>query len=275
MRKNWLAKSLATLVLVSLIVLVGWLHTQERHPTFHWPAGKRLAVSLSFDDARASQLDVGVPLFDKYGAKVTFFVNPSNMAKRLDGWKRVAGEGYEIGNHSRSHPCSGNFTWSRKNGIEDYTLTKMAAELDDANSETERMLGVKPKTFAYPCGQRSIGRGEETKSYVPLVAKRFLAARGFRDEAANAPHFCDLSQLLGVNSDGMSFKEMKAAILKAEQEGDWLIFGGHEIGGPAPQTTQTATLEQLLEYAKDPANGIWLDTVESIAKYIQAQRAGG
>jgi peptidoglycan/xylan/chitin deacetylase (PgdA/CDA1 family) len=39
---------------------------------FRWPNGKRVAVSLSFDDTRASQMDAGLPLFDRYHAKVTF-----------------------------------------------------------------------------------------------------------------------------------------------------------------------------------------------------------
>jgi len=43
---------------------------------FRWPNSKRVAVSLSFDDARASQMDAGLPLFDRYHAKVTFYVNP-------------------------------------------------------------------------------------------------------------------------------------------------------------------------------------------------------
>jgi peptidoglycan/xylan/chitin deacetylase (PgdA/CDA1 family) len=268
-----LLKSLTSLVFAGLLAPIGGLTAQEARTAFHWPEGKRVAVSLSFDDARASQIDVGVALFDKYGAKVTFFVNPPNMEQRLEGWKKAAAKGYEIGNHSRSHPCTGNFSWSRKNDLEDYTLAKIAEEMDSANAETERMLGVKPATFAYPCGQKFVGRGEDTKSYVPLVAKRFLAGRGFRDEAANAPAFCDPAQLLGVESDGMSFEDMKKVVLAAEKEGGWLVFAGHEIGSPAYQTTDAAALEQLLKYAKDPANGIWLDTVESVAKYIQTQRA--
>ena len=267
-----LVKSVSMFVVMSLLVPLCAVKAQETRPAFHWPAGKRVAVSLSFDDARASQIDVGLPLFDRYGAKVTFYVNPPNMENRLEGWKKAAAKGYEIGNHSRSHPCTGNFTWSRKNDVEDYTMARMALEMDSANAETERMLGVKPVTFAYPCGQKFIGRGEETKSYVPLVAKRFLAGRGFRDEAANAPAFCDLAQLLAVQSDGMSFEQMKDAVLTAQQEGAWLVFAGHEIGSPAYQTTEAAVLEQFLKYAKDPANGIWLDTVEAVAKYIQTQR---
>jgi len=240
--------------------------------TFRWPNGKRVAVSLSFDDARASQMDAGLPLFDRYHAKVTFYVNPPNLSKRLDAWKQAAAKGYEIGNHSMTHPCTGNFSWVGKNALEDYTMAMMEHELDEANTETQRLLGVKPTTFAYPCGEKFIGRGTGTQSYVPLVAKKFRAGRGFRDEAANNPAFCDLAQVLAPQSDGMSFEEMKKTVLAAAQEGGWLVFAGHEIGEAGYQVTETSVLEHFLQYAGDPANGIWLDTVDTVAQYIQAQR---
>jgi peptidoglycan/xylan/chitin deacetylase (PgdA/CDA1 family) len=259
-------------VLAWLLVPACELAAQDSRPRFAWPGGKRVAVSLSFDDARASQVDTGVPLFEKYGAKVTFYVNPPNLEKRLAGWKNAAAKGYEIGNHSVSHPCTGNFGWSRKNAVENYTVGMMGEEMDGANADIERLLGVKATTFAYPCGEKFIGRGAQTVSYVPLVAKRFRAGRGFRDEAANDPIFCDLAQVLGVDSDGMSFEEMRKAVGTAAQDGGWLVFAGHEIGSAGYQTTEAAALEQFLKYAKDPAAGIWLDRVEAIARYIQANR---
>ena len=273
MRPFLFSIALPAVVCVCLIFSPRELAAQDAAPTFHWPAGKRVAVSLSFDDARASQVDVGVPLFDAHGVKVTFYVNPRSLEKRLDGWKKAAGKGYEIGNHSNSHPCTGNFTWSRDHALENYTLAMMEQEMDGANADTERLLGVKPTTFAYPCGEKFIGRGTATVSYVPLVAKRFLAGRGFRDEAANDPLFCDFAQLLGVDSDGMTFEEMKQAVLTAAKTGGWLVLAGHEIGKAGNQTTEAAVLEQFLKYTKDPANGIWLDTVDTIGRYIQAQRA--
>jgi peptidoglycan-N-acetylglucosamine deacetylase len=262
---------LAVLV-ACLLASPGELTAQNPPSGFHWPADKRVAVSLSFDDARASQMDVGLPLFDKYGAKITFYVNPKNLGKRLDAWK-IAAKRYEIGNHSSTHPCTGNFDWSRNNALENYTLAMMEKELDGANTDTVRLLGVKPTTFAYPCGEKFVGRGADTKSYVPLVAKRFRVGRGFRDEAANDPAFCDLAQVLGVESDGMSFEQMKQAVLDAEKDGGWLVLAGHEIGNAGHQTTEAAVLEQFLKYALDPASGIWLDTVDTIAKYIQTRRA--
>lgn len=247
---------------------------QTAPAAFRWPQGKRVAVSLSFDDGRASQMDVGLPLFEKYGAKVTFYVNPKNMENRLQAWKRAAAEGYEIANHTSTHPCSGNFPWSRNNALENFTPAMIEAEMDGANADAERLLGVKPVNFAYPCGQKFIGRGEAAASYVPLVAKRFRTGRGFRDEGPNDPAFCDLSQLYGVESDGMSFAGLRQAVEAAAKQGAWLVFAGHDIGSPHEQTTQAAALEQFLKYAADPANGVWLDTVDNIARYVQSQRAG-
>lgn len=245
---------------------------QSADPAFHWPGGKRVAVSFSFDDARASQVDTGVPLFDKYGAKVTFYVNPRNMANRLDAWKAAAKAGYEIGNHSDQHPCTGNFPWSRQRALEDYTVAKMRADLEGTSKEIERLLGVKPLTFAYPCGQKFVGRGVETKSYIPLIADLFLAGRGFRDEVANDPTYVDLAQTMGIDSDGLSFEQMKGLVEAARQRGAWVVFAGHDIGSPGRQFTEAKSLEQFLKYAADPANGVWLDTIANVAKVVKANQ---
>ncbi|MBZ5582111.1 MAG: polysaccharide deacetylase family protein [Acidobacteriia bacterium] len=242
---------------------------------FRWPEGKTAAVSLSFDDARASQAEVGAPLLEKYGAKATFFVNPRAVKDRLDAWKKVLAAGQEIGNHTTSHPCTVNYPFSSRNPLEDYTIPRIEEEMDGANAEIEHLLGVKPVTFAYPCGQKFVGRGVDLKSYVPAAAKRFLACRGFLDEGSNDPARCDLAQTLGMVSDGLTFEQMRSLAAAAAKQGGWLVFAGHEIGKPGPQATEAAVLEQFLRYARDPANGVWLDTVQAVAKYIQAQRGGG
>lgn len=257
-----------TLLAICLLTAVPAL-SQQSVP---WPEGKRVAVSLSFDDARASQTKVGLDLLKKFGAKVTFYVGPRGVEKDLAGWKRAVAEGHEIGNHSTFHPCSGNFAWSRKYSLEQYTVARMEDDIDSATRDIENLLGVKTASFAYPCGSKFIGRGVDTQSYVPLVAKRFRTARGFRDEAANDPIYGDFAQILGVDSDGMSFEAMKQAVLTAAKTGGWLVFAGHEIGKAAPQTTQSAVLEKFLAFAKDPANGIWLNPVDTIAKYIEVHR---
>jgi peptidoglycan/xylan/chitin deacetylase (PgdA/CDA1 family) len=239
---------------------------------FHWPDGKKAAISLTFDDARLSQIDVGVPLLDKYQVKVTFYVSPDNVEQRLEGWRQAVKKRHEIGNHTMTHPCTGNYAFSKENALEDYTLERIAKEMDEATNAILKKLGVKPTTFAYPCGQTFVGRGKNVKSYVPLVAARFLTGRGAGDEDANDPHLCDLFQLLAMGSDGQTFEQLKVLIDKTAEEGRWLILCGHEIGQGGYQTTFASTLEKLCQYTQDPAHGLWIDTVGNIGNYILKNR---
>jgi peptidoglycan-N-acetylglucosamine deacetylase len=255
------------------VLLVGAIAAKNEHNMFHWPDGKRVAVSLSFDDARTSQIDVGLPLVNSYGVKVTFYVNPPKMQSRLAGWKQAAASGHEIGSHSNSHPCTANYPFSANNPLENYTIAMMSKDLDTADAAIERLVGVRPQTFAYPCGQKFVGRGAAVKSYVPLVAKRFLAGRGFRDEGPNDPVQCDLAQLMGMESDGLTFEQMKNLVLAAAEHSGWLIFAGHEIGAHGHQTTEAAELEKFLRYAHSADSGIWLDTVYTVGKYVRSHRA--
>ncbi len=237
---------------------------------FAWPEGKRCAVSLSFDDARPSQLDAGVPLFAEYGVHASFYVLPCNVEKRIEDWRAAAAAGHELGNHTMSHPCSGNFAFSRENALEGYTLARMERELLECNRCIETLCGVTPHTFAYPCGQTYVGRGPDTRSYVPLVAKHFLAGRGFPNECANAPAFMDLAQSAGCSFDQLPFDALRKMIETAGGEGGWLVLAGHDIGGEdRHQTVHTDALRALCEFAMHPANGIWMDTVSNVASYIR------
>ncbi len=239
---------------------------------FQWPEGKKMALSLTFDDARLSQIDKGIPLLDKYNVKATFYISPDNMMQRIDGWKNAAIKGHDIGNHSLHHPCSGNFEWSRNKALEDYTPEIMRKELDSASKIIEKTVGVYPVSFAYPCGQTFTGRGAETKSYVPVVALLFETGRGWLDEGPNDPSFCDMSQLTGMELDDKSFKEIKNLIEDSRGKGAWLILAGHEMNESGNQTSFLSTIEAICRYASDPSNGIWIDNIHTIASYIKAKR---
>jgi peptidoglycan/xylan/chitin deacetylase (PgdA/CDA1 family) len=245
-----------------------------RDAAFRWPHGSRGAVSLSFDDARESQVDVGVPLLNAHGVRATFYVQPEGVRRRVAGWKAALAAGHEIGNHSTTHPCSGNFAFSRKNALEDYTLERLERDVADATLFVSRELGRQPVGFAYPCGQTFVGRGEGVKSYVPLVARLFRTGRLYMGEDSNDPAFCDLAQLLGVNLDGLTFEQVRPLVEEAAAEGRWLVLAGHEIGEGGAQTTLAATLGAICRHARDPANGIWLDTVDAVSAHVLRERSG-
>jgi peptidoglycan-N-acetylglucosamine deacetylase len=239
---------------------------------FTWPEGKKMALSLTFDDARLSQIDTGIPLIDKYGVKATFYISPGSMMKRSDKWKMAVLNGHDIGNHSVYHPCSGNFTWSRNKALEEYTLQKMMTELDSASRLINEILGINPVSFAYPCGQTFVGRGINVQSYIPLVAFMFESGRGWLNEAPNDPAYCDLSQLNAAELDGKSFEQVVRLIETANANGDWLILAGHEMNKEGFQTSQLKTIEAICKFATDPANDIWIDNVHNIASYIKQKR---
>jgi peptidoglycan/xylan/chitin deacetylase (PgdA/CDA1 family) len=274
--KSHLSSSLLSIAFC-LISVVNQAQTYESAKSsdgsvFQWPEGKKMALSFSFDDARLSQPDIGIPLLDKYGVKATFYLSPGDMLKRLDAWKKAVANGHDIGNHSILHPCSGNFDWSRDKALEDYTLQKMDSELDSANRLIKKMLGVQPVSFAYPCGQTFVGRGAKARSYIPVIAAMFETGRGFLSESPNDPAFCDMSQLTGIELDGKSFEQVKSLIETARNKGLWIVFAGHEMNASGVQTSQLATIEAICKYASDPANGIWIDNIHRIAAYVKEKR---
>ena len=239
--------------------------------SFQWPLSKKAAVSLTFDDARLSQIDVGIPLLNQFGVKGTFFVSPADMLKRLDGWRAAVQAGHEVGNHTVKHPCTCNFSWSIQNALEDYTLDQMAAEIDEANSKIEKHLGIRPQSFAYPCGQTFVGRGVNTRSYVPLVAERFLVGRGFMSETSNDPIRCDLAQAMASGLDNKPLADLQREIERVKASGCWLILAGHEMGKAESQSVAETVLTPLCRYLTESAD-LWVDTTANIGAYIAQKR---
>ena len=239
--------------------------------SFAWPGGKRCAVSFSFDDARPSQLDAGVPILDEFGVKGTFYPLLTPLRDAHARWRAaVAERGHEIGNHTVNHPCSANYHWCKVH-LEEYTLGRMEMELDEAQVAIERAVGVTPQTFAYPCGNTFVGRGEGTHSYVPLVSRRFFAGRGFRNETTNKPALCDLAHVAGVDADRHPFETLKLWIDRAVERGAWLCFVNHDVSPTLDQAIKPDTLRRACAYVRE-SGAVWVDTVANVAQHVRSTR---
>ena len=266
-------KKLILLLYTILISSISCTKDQE-NKAIQWPDGNTMAISLTWDDARDSQVLVGTPILDKYDVKATFYVLPSSVERELEGWKSAVLNGHEIGNHTLLHPCSESYPWSRDNAIEDYSLNRMRKELIKANVEIEKLLGVTPTEFAYPCGNTYLGRDKKTKSYVPVIRELFSTGRTFADISSNDLDL-DVARLSCVIMDDKDFKSIKSQIEQSRKQGKWLILGGHEIGHKEIKIdylTNTEMLAELLDYIKNPANKIWTAPVGEIASYIKANK---
>ncbi|MEJ6474322.1 polysaccharide deacetylase family protein [Pseudoalteromonas piscicida] len=277
-----MAKLHSTLVLrfyfTAMLACILFYHTSsvsaESASNFDYPNNAKNAISLTFDDARPSQVEVGVPLLNRHKVKGTFYVMPPQVEEKLALWQAAAKQGHEIGNHTSEHLCTGNFAWLREKnkGLEQVDLAYIERDIVETTKYIEAHLGVSPKSFAYPCGNTFVGRGAEVKSYVPLIAKHFESGRTWLDETANHPTYTDFSQLTGVRMDGMTFEEIKALLAHLRSNNSWIILAGHEVGEKGRYTVDSKMLDKLIPYLKDPKNGYWLDTVSNVTDYIKRKR---
>jgi peptidoglycan/xylan/chitin deacetylase (PgdA/CDA1 family) len=240
------------------------------HNRFQWPSGYKCAVSLTFDDSLPSQLRIAIPLLDKYGVKATFYINPSgnDWAERLKPWRKVSEEGHEIGNHTLSHPCSCVYPFSEGHCLEEMALEDIEADILEAQRRLESIAANgRVETFAYPCDESFVGRGALRRSYVPVVARYFLAARdGGYPPWSNNPLSCDLHHLWSWPADKLSLAEMVGLVELTANNGRWAIFTFHGVGGDYLQVPED-DFRVLLEYLVGRGD-TWVAPVAQIAAYV-------
>jgi hypothetical protein len=232
-----------------------------------WPDGSSAALSLSFDDARPSQLSRGLDVLERLDVRATFFVLPAIVRRDRKGWRAIVERGHEVGNHSLRHPCTGSLRSSPKGALEQLTVAEIEADLEEANRKLEDLLGATPRVFAYPCGQTFVGRGMGTRSYVPVVARKFLVGRTFNDRWANAPLRCDLAQVAAINSDATPIEGLRPYLDAALLEGSWVVLGGHEIDDVGREATMPATLEAVVAWCR--SEGVRIGTVGAIGSTVE------
>jgi hypothetical protein len=166
-----------------------------------------------------------------------------------------------------THPCSGNYGFSRENALEEYTLERMEDELDGAQSALNAMFGSAPRSFAYPCGETFVGRGESCASFVPLVAKRFVVGRGAKGEDHNDPAYCDLAQVLSMRMDGCGLEWLENRVEHCARDGGWLILTAHEIDGHGGHGIDPETLRAFCSNLAK-RDDVWSDTVGAVGSFI-------
>ncbi len=224
------------------------------------------AISLTFDDALSEHLDHAIPILDEYGMKGTFYVHlaAEEFSRRIAEWRAAAKCGHELGNHTIFHPADSRKTWVREgNAIDGYTLDRMRQELETANRLLQAIDGSARRSFAYPCSNPVLGHrgivkevlfklgcertrlpgwvdrcgfdvGSTEKSYTPLVADLFLAARGGgleKHSTAPAATRFDRFLLPSVAVEGWSLAELIAFTERGLAAGTWVILQFHGIGG--------------------------------------------
>jgi len=251
-----------------------------------WPQNKQGAISLTFDDGMPSQFEIALPALNERGLQATFYLNPrgceedSNIDQSwhdyLEKWIPVSRSGHEIGNHSLSHPCSLNINdaWIEGKNLINWDLEKIQADVLEAQRRIMTCFPEQKNTsYAYPCYESTVGRGINRQSYVPLIAREFIAGRAkgeLRGELANDPKYCDLHHLSSWPVERQQGAFMIGLVEQAISLGRWGIFTFHGIREGHLLVGDTDFIE-LLDHLVRREDVVWVAPVASVAHYINQQ----
>ena len=124
----------------------------------------RAGLGLCFDDAGVDQWAAARPLFDRYGAKVTFFVTRFDRLSQAqhDELHALADDGHDIEAHGLRHLVAPDYV--NEFGLQAY--------LDDEalpSIELLRQDGFDPVAYAYPFGARTGELDRALLDHVQLV----------------------------------------------------------------------------------------------------------
>jgi len=235
---------------------------------------KQCAVVLTYDDAIDIDLDNVVPVLDSMHFKGTFYLigSSSVVNKRMTEWRKAAKEGHELGNHMMFHPCDGSKPGrgfvTPESDLSKYTMAREVNEAIMNNVLLKAIDGKDKRTFAYPCGDLTIG----SDSIWPHIKPYFIGARGVSAEMQPIDKV-DLG-----NIDCYAIVEKDAAYMidlvkQAMKTHTLLVFLFHGVGGGHNLNVGLSEHSKLLHFIKQNEKDIWVAPMVDVAEYIQASKS--
>jgi len=206
---------------------------------FHWPAGQKCAVSLTYDDGLPVHYEYVGPSLLEAGLRGTFNVLiRSDPLQHPEEWRRLAQSGHELANHTLFHPCrrmpESSYPWLEGcYDLCDYTPDRLRAELEIANLILYLLDGKRERTFGNTCCNTTIGRGDREISMDEILSELFVAARGpFNRQISDVKNGINLMQVghFGGDIQDMGPGDIQGTIQRAAEIGGWAVFMIHGVG---------------------------------------------
>lgn len=218
-----------------------------------WKNFSQSAITHTWDDNTAKQLNTALPIYDEFGLKATFFI-VSTWNPDWSNFKKASQNGHEIASHTLNHISFANQSSSK-------IFTEMSGSQNLIN---EKMGNKNCLTMAYPfC---------ITENY-NLAQKFFIAARICDGKIVpKIPlDFMNISSFVcGTESNYKTAANFNAISDKAFSENGWAVYLFHGIdndGGYSP--INSSELRIHLHYLNSNKKKFWVDTFVNIAKYIK------
>ena len=212
---------------------------------------------LTFDDRNMLNWEKQIPLFEKYDAHVTFFVDHFDLltTAQLEALHKLKNAGNTIGCHGLRHLKAAEY--SEKYSIEKYISDEIAPAIELMNSK-----GYFPTSFAYP----SSNRNEKTDNELLKYFRHLRSGCSIEGEISKTERYFTKVEDIHKKGmlDGAGFhpksksdelvSQAKKAIDRISKNGELLVMYAHDIrsvseDGPRHFITIDA-LEEILLYSK-------------------------
>ena len=241
---------------------------------FAWPRGAKAAVSLAYDDALNSQLDIAIPALNRAGLKGSFYLTLSSdtVRQRMKDWRAAARRGHELANHTLFHQCSRALPdreWvTAANDLDHTSVAQLAAQIRLGNTLLHAIDGKTERTFTAPCGDLLAG-GE---NYLAAIRSDFVGMKSaFGGVVATMQDFDPYGVSIAVPSN-VSGAELIDIVKRAASAGTMANITFHGVGGDYLAVSKEAHAE-LLSYLAAHRDVYWTDTVINILKYVKSRSA--
>ena len=256
---------------LSFVMAVGWVFSlslaglaeAQTVEIGTWAGFRTAAVSFTFDDGPQSDVDIAMPMFEKYGYKATFNIVTNWANGNINGmltWsgvKELAAAGHEIASHSDSHPdgtMSANEISSSKGKI---------------NQNIQQPYGC--VTLAYP-NCNTPGDAQVLQNYV--VGR--ICNSGSSIMGKNGPS--NWAAVPAMMTGGNGTSDFTGNMQTAVQQGGWVAFLTHGFttgtnGYANYSPTNASAMEEGLQYAKQNDSKIWVAPMGHVAMYIKERNA--
>ncbi len=232
--------------------------------------GKSCAVVLTYDDGLNVDLTNVIPALDSVDLKGTFYISDyfDGLKNQIDGWRKAAAEGHELGNHTVWHPCEGGKAGREfvkpEFDLNNYTVPRMVREIQTMNNFLQAVDGKTERTFAYPCGDMKI----HDTVYLDGLKNDFAAARGVTPEMQTIDKV-DLYNIACYGINGETGEQLINLVKQAMGSHTLLVFLFHGVGGEHSLNVSLEAHSALLHFLQQNENNIWIAPMIDVAKYIQ------
>ncbi|MGV8095436.1 MAG: polysaccharide deacetylase family protein [Mangrovibacterium sp.] len=211
---------------------------------------------LTFDDRNMLNWEKQIPLFAKYNAHVTFFVDHFNELthSQIDALKKLKNAGHAIGCHGLRHLKAADY-------CKEYSVEKYISEEIVPAIKIMEENGFSPSCFAYPNSNHDDITDSALLKYFRHLRSGCSVAGNMEDTEKAFVRIEDIREKGRL--DGISFHpkyrteelviHAKRAIDRIKKNGELLVLYAHDIrneGEKGPRNYITAdALEEILMYA--------------------------